>query len=263
MAKATHAGHCQACGRLQRLPSGNLSLHGYTVDHGWFSGVCQGAKHLPFEQSIDQILNVYLPSAEAELKRLIEAQVAIRAVVPEVFSTGELTAEVKAPVPVQVTNPRGYGYGDRYDVTEVLLHVTVVPRTERCDYFKQDVEYAYAHPFGYVSTGYRAKTVVAGDKIVADGFGDTHSNSAFGRYGDDRGYEVKKDWTAEKAAFETAKAYYEMEARTYDPRIRQMKSYVKWQRDRIAGWKPSDLVPVSTKDDKQGFDLEAAAKEER
>lgn len=53
--KATHKGHCQCCGRLQMLPGGVLSKHGYTVDFGYFSGVCRGAGELPFEQSIDLI----------------------------------------------------------------------------------------------------------------------------------------------------------------------------------------------------------------
>jgi hypothetical protein len=53
--KATHYGECQCCGSRQKLPSGKLSLHGYTVNksHGYafFNGVCEGANELPFEQS--------------------------------------------------------------------------------------------------------------------------------------------------------------------------------------------------------------------
>lgn len=55
MAKATHNGHCQICGRFQKLPGGLLSKHGYTKEWGFFSGVCPGAGFLPFEQSIDLI----------------------------------------------------------------------------------------------------------------------------------------------------------------------------------------------------------------
>jgi len=55
MTKATHQGTCQCCGRMQKLPNGKLSKHGYTVDHGWFQGVCLGAGELPFEQSTDLI----------------------------------------------------------------------------------------------------------------------------------------------------------------------------------------------------------------
>lgn len=48
--KATHNGTCQVCGCLQKLPDGVLSIHGYTVKWGFFSGICQGSGHLPFEQ---------------------------------------------------------------------------------------------------------------------------------------------------------------------------------------------------------------------
>ena len=53
--KATHKGHCQVCGAQQKLPNGVLSQHGYTVDWGFFSGVCGGAKALPYEQSCDLV----------------------------------------------------------------------------------------------------------------------------------------------------------------------------------------------------------------
>lgn len=53
--KATHKGTCQCCGASQKLPSDVLSKHGYTVKWGFFSGVCQGAGHLPYELSCDLI----------------------------------------------------------------------------------------------------------------------------------------------------------------------------------------------------------------
>lgn len=56
MAKATHIGHCQVCGSRQKLPNGLLAKHGYTVDYGFFNGVCFGAGHLPFEQSKDLVV---------------------------------------------------------------------------------------------------------------------------------------------------------------------------------------------------------------
>jgi hypothetical protein len=62
---STHAGHCQLCGSLQRLPKGVLSLHGYKVTHGFFSGVCRGAKHLPFEQAFDLVAEQVTMAQEA------------------------------------------------------------------------------------------------------------------------------------------------------------------------------------------------------
>jgi len=54
-AKATHYGTCQVCGCRQKLPAGSLSKHGYTIEYGWFSGVCTGAHHLPYEQDCSLI----------------------------------------------------------------------------------------------------------------------------------------------------------------------------------------------------------------
>lgn len=53
--KATHMGHCQICGSLQKLPNNKLSLHGYTTKHGFFSGQCMGSRRLPIEVSPDAI----------------------------------------------------------------------------------------------------------------------------------------------------------------------------------------------------------------
>ena len=58
------------------LPGGVLSKHGYTVQWGFFSGVCNGAGHLPFEQSKDAIAGVMasvaatIKSVQAEIDEL-------------------------------------------------------------------------------------------------------------------------------------------------------------------------------------------------
>ena len=44
-------GNCQCCGRQQAVVGGMMSKHGYTVDHGWFSGVCSGRKYAPLQVS--------------------------------------------------------------------------------------------------------------------------------------------------------------------------------------------------------------------
>ena len=47
----THRGHCQACGRVQAVDTTNnlLAKHGYTVDFGYFNGVCTGSDRKPLE----------------------------------------------------------------------------------------------------------------------------------------------------------------------------------------------------------------------
>lgn len=51
MTKATHNGNCQCCGRLQAVSAKDdlLAQHGYTVDWGFFNGVCSGANRLPLQ----------------------------------------------------------------------------------------------------------------------------------------------------------------------------------------------------------------------
>jgi hypothetical protein len=73
--KATHRGTCQACGRGQKLPGGRLSDHGYTIRWNFFSGVCSGSRHLPFELSVD-LIEGEISHAEAEAERLTEKSAA-------------------------------------------------------------------------------------------------------------------------------------------------------------------------------------------
>ena len=44
-------GNCPCCGNDQAVVRGNLSKHGYTVDNGWFNGVCSGDHHEPIQVS--------------------------------------------------------------------------------------------------------------------------------------------------------------------------------------------------------------------
>lgn len=47
----THRGHCQACGRVHAVDTANnlLAKHGYTVEYGYFDGVCNGSDRKPLE----------------------------------------------------------------------------------------------------------------------------------------------------------------------------------------------------------------------
>ena len=42
-------GNCQCCGNQQAVVNGLMSKHGYTVEHGWFSGVCSGRNYAPMQ----------------------------------------------------------------------------------------------------------------------------------------------------------------------------------------------------------------------
>lgn len=42
-------GTCQCCGRDQAVIGRRMSKHGYTVEHGWFAGVCRGQNFEPMQ----------------------------------------------------------------------------------------------------------------------------------------------------------------------------------------------------------------------
>lgn len=51
--KTQTRGICQCCGREQAVLSGTgfMSQHGYTVENGWFNGVCMGHEFVPMQKS--------------------------------------------------------------------------------------------------------------------------------------------------------------------------------------------------------------------
>lgn len=57
--KATHTGHCQMCGRKQKLPNGVIAKHGYVVKgYGYFVGTCPGSGHKPYEQTCELLVSM-------------------------------------------------------------------------------------------------------------------------------------------------------------------------------------------------------------
>jgi len=44
-------GNCQCCGNDQAVVNGYASKHGYTVNNGWFNGVCSGQNYEPMQIS--------------------------------------------------------------------------------------------------------------------------------------------------------------------------------------------------------------------
>ena len=79
MTKHTHKGTCQACGRVQAVnnKSGMIAKHGYTVDWGYFSGICQGSDAAPLEQSTDVTLRIIkqLQAASVQLGAMVRSDI--------------------------------------------------------------------------------------------------------------------------------------------------------------------------------------------
>ena len=63
-------GNCQCCGHQQAVVSGTMSKHGYTVEHGWFSGVCSGRNYAPLQVSRERTDNI-VAQVRAEVPELI------------------------------------------------------------------------------------------------------------------------------------------------------------------------------------------------
>jgi hypothetical protein len=112
MAKiATHFGECQGCGRVQKLPGGALSLHGYTVDWGFFQGTCGGAKHLPYELSCEYVKECIVSataSYEASMARV-----------------AHLRREITVPIVDCVTIRTGYDRNKCRPITKTLYNVPI------------------------------------------------------------------------------------------------------------------------------------------
>jgi len=101
--QATHKGECQICGRTQKLPTGVLSLHGYTVNWGFFNGVCTGAGFLPFEQDNSQIEGA-IEAVTAQRDAMVKRAAEIRA------DTEPETAKATYYVPYQKARNGKGGY---------------------------------------------------------------------------------------------------------------------------------------------------------
>lgn len=82
-------GNCQCCGNDQAVVRGYASKHGYTVDNGWFNGVCSGQNYEPIQVSRVQADRV-VESVRLSVKELEEkvAKVDAGKVTPKTIVTG-------------------------------------------------------------------------------------------------------------------------------------------------------------------------------
>ena len=113
-AKMQLRGHCQVCGNEQAVVRGNMSKHGYSIVHGWFSGVCHGQHHQPIEVSRVYTDHVIARITEdcIELKSRI-SDLLSGAIKPDTlqFSKYENRKWVEINVPVSELSPVQYREG--------------------------------------------------------------------------------------------------------------------------------------------------------
>lgn len=207
--KATHSGTCQICGSFQKLPSNKLSLHGYTVQWGFFSGTCTGSKALPFEVSI----------------ALIEGAIARAKVM--LAETRKESADLKSGV-------------KKFDGSKAYVHAYFSPKSRRdkggyrwivteIELVKHTYESSVKGEEGfYYKAFYKTTEEARAHELNLGGtFEENHIS----------------DEAAMLAALQVRQnaGYAKSEL---DARASQLAQYIKWQEERIADWKPSELKPV-------------------
>lgn len=220
--KATHSGHCQACGSLQKLPNDRLSKHGYTVTHGYFSGVCRGAGHEPFEVSCD-LVKRFVEEARAQLISVEDFQTKLRKPVTEpsaFFRTSK-------------AHPKGHHYGrTRGDWTRLPVTETVVP------FLDGDGSYSKFTREG--DTAWKSFTAQReGYKPYVDHRIEPVTSEVSHAYG--------------QTLLEVCTAANRVYADWLEHEIDSLSRYIEWQTERVKAWKPAPLLPVDAKNDKLGF----------
>lgn len=214
--KSTHSGHCQACGSLQKLPNGKMSLHGYTVDHGYFSGVCQGAKELPFELSC-ALIKKFIVSAKAHLASIEATQHALR---QPATST---TCWVR---PYMSGNYRGFKGGYVWMQAEV--------RTDDASW-----------------EGFNSTRDVA-EHRTSIVFTNTHPRCNER----ERNTQLERGMYKSKVSLlDVATTQNFSRAEFLEREAHSMRRYIAWQTERVSSWKLAELLPNNAKD-KEGFKIE-------
>jgi hypothetical protein len=220
MAAATHFGHCQLCGALQKLPGGRLSLHGYTTRYGYFSGVCRGARHLPFEKSYHLVLDA-IDNASKQLHDTLDHQAALRTHVDE-------TTEAKTRVWVEDLRTRKHSY--RWE------NVTLV--AERRDHEGgTNLDMTPYGPWFSVRYSYTSSD------------GKKHDNITGAQPYEAGNESLSVEELRQKTVLKINGTY----ADWLEHEVDSLRRYVAWQRERIANWTEQPLLEVKPKKDTSAF----------
>jgi len=204
--RATHQGECQICGNTQKLPHGVLSLHGYTVDYGWFNGTCSGAKGQPYELSCDLI--------QASIDSTKKSIVSYTALAEELAVTTDyvwISAYYRAnrerhisgshaekhDASSIITHKGEYSDGEKY--TKYFVAPTHIMDSEKDSYMKIERSCAYVELGKYAHSASLDEIIVEQNKSRLSLIKNT---------------------------------------------IIQMEAFIKWQEGRIANWKLQELSEV-------------------
>ena len=211
MAKATHRGHCQLCGSLQMLPSGRLSLHGYKVEHSYFSGICRGAKHLPFEQSFHLVIDEIKMATEA----LERVEKRIHGLENDIDDDTKMWVHTFVPSS-GMTRSR-----------HIWEPVTLTARPEQRD------SSAHGGHYNVVKYSY----VEHGGKETGDSRSGFHGVEAWDM----------PHATCEELRRATVLKYNRTYAKWYQHEATSLRRYIAWHKERMQNWTEKPLLPRDAK----------------
>jgi hypothetical protein len=205
--QATHRGTCQACGRIQKLPGGIMSLHGYTKQWGFFHGTCRGSHHKPFELSKD-LIDTCIQGAQNAITSL---QV----------QRGDLvrmpTSETKAWMKIYV----GHKHDGKNSYAWKKGTITLVTR-----------EY---HGTGLRITEYVWTSELSDVEIAQERKPMTETLHT---------YELPG---VRDVVGAIEQLNYKYVLAVIDPESKQLRTYIAWQQQRIKDWSPKPLRPLTEK----------------
>jgi len=115
MAKATHNGHCQACGRLQAVTPRGIANHGYTVDYGFFHGTCRGSGFRPLEENRAQLDSTVTGLRGFAARLRLEAEGQITKVPVEIRKKDPTGRTARIRETIQVTESEFHMYRPKYE----------------------------------------------------------------------------------------------------------------------------------------------------
>lgn len=91
-------GNCQCCGRQQAVKNGRMAKHGYTVERGWFTGVCSGERFAPMQVSREQTDKI-ITDITAQIPELIAKAEKVKAgkITPQFIIRGRYDNKQEVP----------------------------------------------------------------------------------------------------------------------------------------------------------------------
>lgn len=114
-------GNCQCCGREQAVVNGFMSKHGYTVQNGWFQGVCSGNQYQPMQFSrieTDRIVS----DIRAEIPKLLAKaeQFESGAITPEFYIESKYNFELKKSIQIKIPFADASEYDQKCEIKKIV-----------------------------------------------------------------------------------------------------------------------------------------------